>query len=123
MDQLKQIIEDVEHLPAQLYLLKSILESGNCNNCAKQTTCKYVPKCGELVRFNCPHYEAEPKPRPEPEQEDVFIHVRPIWAQADCGCPRCGNPLVKLLEVTARRPKEARYECGRCGWTHTLSDD
>ena len=123
MDKLKTLKEALEYMPECIDLLENILKSGNCNNCARVLTCKYVPEWGEPVRYNCPHYEAEPKPRPEPEQEDVFIHVRPIYAQADCGCPRCGNPLVKLLEVTARRPKEARYECGRCGWTCTLSDD
>ena len=30
-----------------------------CNECAKQKDCEYVPRWGERVRYNCPHYKAE----------------------------------------------------------------
>ena len=36
--------------------LKSIQESGSCNDCAVKG-CKYRPKLGNLVSYNCPFYE------------------------------------------------------------------
>ena len=39
-----------------LRLLKSILESGDCNTCACSKGCTEVPKLGELVRYNCYAY-------------------------------------------------------------------
>lgn len=30
-----------------------------CNDCARKNDCEYVPGWGELVRYNCPHWEKE----------------------------------------------------------------
>lgn len=39
---------------------RNIVESGDCNNCThKSHDCMYVPKPGQLVRYNCPHYTRE----------------------------------------------------------------
>lgn len=32
-----------------------------CNECGKRKDCEYVPRWGERVRYNCPHFEAEGK--------------------------------------------------------------
>lgn len=48
---------NIEYLLQCLADYKSIVESGNCNICAIAKTCKYKPKWGELVRFNCMFYE------------------------------------------------------------------
>jgi len=37
--------------------LKTIWESGDCNNCGIKNKCEYVPYPGEQVRYNCPFYE------------------------------------------------------------------
>jgi len=42
-----------------LILLRNILSTGDCNDCAKKNECKYAPKPGQIVRYNCPFYEAE----------------------------------------------------------------
>lgn len=36
----------------------NMLELGNCNDCAKNHTkaCTFLPRLGETVRINCPHY-------------------------------------------------------------------
>ena len=39
-----------------LTLLKQILDSGDCNNCACKKDCSEVTKPGELVRYNCYAY-------------------------------------------------------------------
>lgn len=40
-----------------LILLRTILESGDCNVCRKRKICVYVPGFGEQVRYNCPFFE------------------------------------------------------------------
>ena len=38
-------------------LLKKILESGDCNDCALlNSQCRYAPGWGKQVRYNCPFY-------------------------------------------------------------------
>jgi len=42
-----------------LRALRSIYETGDCNICASKKDCEYVPKPGQMVRYNCPFYKAE----------------------------------------------------------------
>ena len=43
-----------------LKLLKRILDSGDCNDCAMlHSPCRYAPRIGEQVRYNCPFYSRE----------------------------------------------------------------
>lgn len=43
-----------------LKLLKRILDSGDCNDCAMlHRQCRYAPRWGEQVRYNCPFYAEE----------------------------------------------------------------
>lgn len=43
-----------------LKLLKRILDSGDCNSCAMlHSQCRYAPRIGEQVRYNCPFYVKE----------------------------------------------------------------
>lgn len=43
-----------------LKLLKRIIDLGNCNDCAMlNSQCRYAPKWGEPVRYNCPFYSKE----------------------------------------------------------------
>ena len=39
-----------------LKLLKSIIDSGDCNICKNKYDCPIVPKPGESVRYNCAFY-------------------------------------------------------------------
>ena len=114
MDKISQFLEDVEYLPAYLRLLKEIVKSGNCNDCAKRQTCKYAPGWGELVRYNCPHYEAKPKTEP-----DHTLHVRFVnRVKTNIGCPECGKPLYRRTDIIlACNPPADKYECDSCGWS------
>lgn len=51
------IIENVAYIHDCLILLRQIQSSGNCNIC-KVNKCKYRPKIGKMVRYNCPFYES-----------------------------------------------------------------
>lgn len=57
MNRLDQIISDITYVRSCLKLLKDIQESGCCNDCHIKKYCKYKPKLGEQVRYNCPFYE------------------------------------------------------------------
>lgn len=47
-----------------LKLLQRILDSGDCNNCAMlHSQCRYSPRWGEQVRYNCPFYSREEEPQ------------------------------------------------------------
>ena len=46
---------EYRQLATWLKVLKEIWDSGDCNNC-RNGQCKWKPKLGQLVRFNCPHY-------------------------------------------------------------------
>ena len=54
----RKCAEEHRQLAEWLKLLKRILKSGNCNDCAI-SQCRYAPKIGEQVRFNCPFYSKE----------------------------------------------------------------
>lgn len=49
-------IADVAYILDSLMALRKIYESGNCNDCVIKNSCKYAPKPGQLVRYNCPFY-------------------------------------------------------------------
>ena len=58
MDKLDNAIENTAYILDCLRALRSILETGDCNNCAvKDCVCK--PGLGQMVRYNCPFYEKE----------------------------------------------------------------
>lgn len=49
--------EEHRQLAGWLKLLKQILDSGDCNSCALlHSQCRYAPRLGEQVRYNCPFY-------------------------------------------------------------------
>lgn len=39
--------------------LKIIYDSGDCNTCMIKPYCNIAPKVGQLVRYNCYHFERE----------------------------------------------------------------
>lgn len=54
--------EEHRQLAEWLKLLKRILDSGNCNDCELlNSPCRYAPRWGEQVRYNCPFYSKERK--------------------------------------------------------------
>jgi hypothetical protein len=42
-----------------LQALRDIYKTGDCNICAKRRECEYLPKVGQMVRYNCPFYKAD----------------------------------------------------------------
>ena len=69
MNKLDKSIADVAYILDTLMAYRNIVESGCCNDCriAKPYSCKYLPKVGQLVRYNCPFYERE---------EDADVNVK-----------------------------------------------
>ena len=57
MSRLDDVISDVAYILDTLMAYRNIVDSGDCNMCAKKNTCEYVPKPGQLVRYNCPFYK------------------------------------------------------------------
>jgi len=58
MNRLDDVIADVAYILDTLMAYRNIAETGNCNTC-KNKDCQWIPKPGQLVRYNCPHYKAE----------------------------------------------------------------
>ena len=56
MDKLNKAISDVSCILDNLILLREIQQSGDCNIC-KNKDCGYMPKPGQMVRYNCPFYK------------------------------------------------------------------
>lgn len=59
MSRLDKSIADVAYICDALMAYRNIVDSGDCNRCGKKKTCEYIPKVGQLVRYNCPFYERE----------------------------------------------------------------
>ena len=57
-DRLNKTISDVAYILDSLILLRQIQQTGDCNIC-KNRDCGYMPKVGQMVRYNCPLYKAE----------------------------------------------------------------
>ena len=53
---LDKAIADVAYILDSLMVYRNILQTGDCNNCAISGKCKYCPKPGQMVRYNCPHF-------------------------------------------------------------------
>lgn len=49
----RKCAEEHRQLADWLKLLRRILESGDCNECAIQKMCNVRPEWGEQVRYNC----------------------------------------------------------------------
>ena len=58
MSRLDDTIANVAYILDTLMAYRNISETGNCNIC-KNKDCQWLPKLGQLVRYNCPHYKAE----------------------------------------------------------------
>ena len=57
MSKLDKAIAREAYVLDSLMLLRQILDSGDCNICADRERCKYAPKPGQMVRYNCPFYK------------------------------------------------------------------
>ena len=58
MNKLDAAISNVAYILDNLILLRDIQSTGDCNVC-KNKECKYKPKLGQMVRYNCPFYKAK----------------------------------------------------------------
>ena len=59
MARLDQEIKRQEYILECLMALRDIYNTGDCNICAKRRECEYLPKAGQMVRYNCPFYKAD----------------------------------------------------------------
>lgn len=53
---LDNIIADIAYILDSLRALREIQQLNNCNICQNKN-CQYRPKPGQMVRYNCPHYD------------------------------------------------------------------
>lgn len=56
MSRLEDLISDISYALDTLRAYRDIAETGCCNDCRKKD-CEYRPQWGDMVRYNCPHYE------------------------------------------------------------------
>ena len=56
MGKLDDTISQVAYILDCLRALREIQESGSCNDCKHSMECRFAPKMGGLVRYNCPYY-------------------------------------------------------------------
>ena len=57
MNRLDKTISDVTFILDNLILLRQIQQTEDCNIC-KNRDCGYMPKAGQMVRYNCPFFKA-----------------------------------------------------------------
>lgn len=57
-DRLNNTISDMAYILDSLTNLKQIYQTGCCNNCTNRG-CGYLPKPGQMVRYNCPFYKPD----------------------------------------------------------------
>lgn len=57
MAKIDDVIADVAYILDCLRAYRSIVNSGDCNNCRNQKRCDFSPEIGTLVRYNCPFYK------------------------------------------------------------------
>ena len=57
MSRLDDTIGDIAYILDTLMAYRNIVDSGDCNRCVKKEACEFVPKPGQLVRYNCPFYK------------------------------------------------------------------
>lgn len=96
-DRLDRIISDVAYTLDNLRVLKQIYQSGSCNDCTNRD-CGYLPKPGQLIRYNCPFYKSK-----------IGTWVYGI-------CDNCGYDWSK--DALARAPKH----CPKCGQKKKLEN-
>ena len=58
MSKLDDAIANTAYILDSLRVLRSIYETGDCNDCGVKT-CKFMPDPGQMVRYNCPFYVKE----------------------------------------------------------------
>lgn len=62
MARLDQLITNQAYILDCLRGLRDIYNTGDCNIC-KNKDCGYMPKAGQMVRYNCPFYKADKEDR------------------------------------------------------------
>ena len=60
MSRLDDVIVDVAYVLDTLRAYRDIVQTGCCNSCRRKN-CECRPAWGEMVRYNCPHYEGGTK--------------------------------------------------------------
>lgn len=60
MSRLEDLISDISYVLDTLRAYRDIAKTGCCNTCYRKD-CEYRPQWGDMVRYNCPHYEGGTK--------------------------------------------------------------
>lgn len=81
MNKLDDTIYNVAYILDTLTAYRSIVESGNCNDCVIKNSCKYAPKPGQLVRYNCPFYEERKTDGEETDRKTTRFKTVDIYPQ------------------------------------------
>lgn len=58
-NKLDKAIADTASILDHLVLLREIQNTGDCNTCKVKKNCRFAPKIGEIVRYNCPFYNGK----------------------------------------------------------------
>lgn len=85
MNKIEELIAQKNYELQCLMSLKEIYDSGSCNDCAAQKSCKMSPKLGELVRYNCYDYKPKEEKSNEAEADETI---------------RVGDEVVTPLNIT-----------------------
>lgn len=105
MSRLDDAISNVAYILDSLRVYRDIVKAGDCNTCKISSTCPYVPKAGQLVRYNCPlHVKAE---------QEKETELKP--------CPFCGGRAV-LVQVN-RKNYVICDDCGAKSFEYSQHDD
>lgn len=57
-DRMKKLATDFNYIGDALRTLDEIMSMPNCHNCGVRNRCRYEPKWGDVIRYNCPLWEA-----------------------------------------------------------------
>lgn len=61
-EMIREIMEGMAYIIDRVRHSEAITRLPDCNDCRKrQTGCQWVPRPGEFVRINCPHWEGIPE--------------------------------------------------------------
>lgn len=98
MNRLDKTIADVAFILDNLILLRQIQSTGDCNICVNKD-CGYIPKTGQMVRYNCPFYKTESEVK---EYETKII--------THGNCMICGKELTEGLFLCKECGEKANKE-------------
>ena len=80
MERLDETISNFEYVYQCLAEYKRISELGDCNDSGNLVGCEYLPKIGDMVRFNCPFYKDKKQRTDNLETIKTWMEMHKDWA-------------------------------------------